>query len=342
MNLKSNLNELFAKREKIKVSLSNTCVKNEENLIILKSKLKKIESDIAEVNAEENFNYIKDNVKHLVDNTENLNSIKMWQLKKKNAIGELVTEPSKLKELYANTYKKRLEHRIMKPELQNMYQLKMSLFSLRIEVSGNLKSAEWSEENLLKVLKSLKKNKSSDSHGLIYELFRPEVIGKDLFKSLLMLCNNMKSQLCIPEFVKYADITSIYKLKGEKSDIDNERGLFGVSKVRSIIEKLIYQDIYDIIDEGMSDSNVGGRRGRNIRDNLLVIYAAINEAIKTKKPMDIQLYDLAKCFDAMWAEESMNDFYDAGVKNDKFALVSLMNNECQVKVKTPVGDTERF
>ena len=109
--------------------------------------MKKIESDIAEVNAEENFNYIKDNVKHLVDNTENLNSIKMWQLKKrlcskktepptakKNAIGELVTEPSKLKELYANTYKKRLEHRIMKPELQNMYQLKMNLFSLRIEV----------------------------------------------------------------------------------------------------------------------------------------------------------------------------------------------------------------
>ena len=92
----------------------------------------------------------------------------------------------------------------------------------------------------------------------------------------------------------------------------------------------------------MSDSNVGGRRKRNIRDNLFVIYAAINEAIKNKKPIDIQFYDLAKCFDAMWTEETMNDLYDAGVKDQNFSLISLMNDKCQVKVKTPVGDTKRF
>ena len=31
-----------------------------------------------------------------------------------------------------------------------------------------------------------------------------------------------------------------------------------------------------------------------------------------------------------------------GVKDDRFALISKMNEKCQVKVKTPVGDTERF
>ena len=119
-------------------------------------------------------------------------------------------------------------------------------------------------------------------------------------------------------------------------------GIFGVSKVRSIMEKLIYQDTYETIDSSMSDSNVGGRRHRNIRDNLLVLYASINEAIRMKKQIDIQFYDLEKCFDAMWAEETMNDLYDAGVQDDKFALTSLMNEKCQVKVKTPVGDTDRF
>ena len=77
----------------------------------------------------------------------------------------------------------------------------------------------------------------------------------------------MKSQLVIPDFLTYTDITSIYKLKGEKNDLNSERGLFCVSKIRSIIEKLIYQDTYDMIDNCMSDSNVGGRRNRNIRDN---------------------------------------------------------------------------
>ena len=192
------------------------------------------------------------------------------------------------------------------------------------------------------MLKRLKKNKSSDSHNLNYELFRPELIGQDLFSSLRMLCNNVKAQLIIPDFLTFTDITSIYKLKGPKCELDSDRGIFGVSKVISIIDKIIYHDTYETIDDAMSDSNVGGRKFRNIRDNLFVIYATINEAIRTKKSIDVQFYDLSKCFDSMWTEETMNDIYDAGVTDDRFALVSLMNERCQVKVKTPVGDTDRF
>lgn len=222
--------------------MSNQC--SIEELNVMKSKLEQVESDIAEIHSEQNFKTIKEHVEHLVDDTDNLNCIKMWQLKKKlgvrkkeapvakkNEQGELVTNSLKLKELYENTYKKRLEHRSMKPELLDMYNLKMKLFNLRFEVSKRIKCENWSEDNLLKVLRSLKKNKSADSHGLIYELFRPEVIGSDLFNSLLMLCNNVKAQLRIPKFVTFTDITSIYKNKGEKSDLDNDRGIFGVSKI---------------------------------------------------------------------------------------------------------------
>ena len=111
----------------------------------------------------------------------------------------------------------------------------------------------------MKVLKGLKKSKSADPHGLIYELFRPETIGSDLFTSLLMFCNSVKEQLVIPNFLTFTDVTSIYKQKGDRSDLENDRGLFGVSKIRSIIEKLVYQDVYEDIDETMSDSNVGGK-----------------------------------------------------------------------------------
>ena len=147
----------------------------------------------------------------------------MWQLRKKisntksepplakkNAKGELVTESSQLTKLYQTSFQKRIEHRSMKPNLLTMYQLKMDLFNLRLEVCKNIKSEYWSEDNLITVLKSLKRNKSADSHGLIYELFRPEIIGSDLFTSLLMFCNQVKEQLVIPEFLKFTDITSIY------------------------------------------------------------------------------------------------------------------------------------
>ena len=52
--------------------------------------------------------------------------------------------------------------------------------------------------------------------------------------------------------------------------------------------------------------------------------------------------DLSKCFDIMWKNETMNDLYDLGVVDDKFVLVSKLNEDCKVTVKTPVGVTEEF
>ena len=93
------------------------------------------------------------------------------------------------------------------------------------------------------------------------------------------------------------------KIKGSKSDLSNERGIFNLSKVRSIFDKVIYSGEYDEIDQNMSFSNVGGRKQRNIRDNLFTVYAAINDVINGKgKSFDIQGYDVIKCFDEMWFE----------------------------------------
>ena len=345
---------LFQEREKLRSSLTSYTATNDEKSVVME-KIKKVEENIADIKAEQHYKIVNEAVKHLVDNTENMNTLKMWQLRRRisnknsdvpvakmNENGILITEPSQILKLYENTYKNRLRHRQIRPQLSLMYTLKMNLFALRFEVCKNIKSEKWTDADLTKVLKSLKLRKSADANGLIYELFRPEVIGDDLLKSLLMLCNNVKDQLIIPEFMKITNITSLYKMKGPHCDLNSERGIFSVSKIRSIIEKLISQKYFDIIDDAMSDSNVGGRKNRNIRDNLYVIYAIANDVIKKKKSINIQFYDISKCFDAMWAEDTMNDLYDAGVKDDIFSLVSMLNEECQVKVKTPVGSTEKF
>ena len=65
--------------------------------------------------------------------------------------------------------------------------------------------------------------------------------------------------MCSPQF---ANITSIYKGKGDKNDLENERGIFGINILRSILLKIIYNDEYENIDENMSYSNVGGKKSR--------------------------------------------------------------------------------
>ena len=279
----------------------------------------------------------------------------MWKLKRKvcskqsekpsaklNKKGEFVTDKVKLKELYLGTYKERLSHRPVHEGYESMFNLKMNLFKLREIVTSRTKSRDWTEKELMKVLKSLKTNKSGDHFGLIYEIFKPCSINDDLFKSLLLLCNEVKSQLKIPKFVTFTDITSLYKNKGDRNDLENDRGIFGVGKVRSIIEKLVYNDVFEDVDSNMSDSNVGGRKNRNIRDNLFVLYAVRNEAIQKKLCVDLHFMDLSKCFDTLWTQETMNDLYELGVKDDKFSLISVLNKKCRVSIKTPIGQTDEF
>ena len=64
--------------------------------------------------------------------------------------------------------------------------------------------------------------------------------------------------------MKFTDITSFYKQKGDRRNLENDRGIFGVMKLRSILDKLCYNDYYKIVDSNMSDSNVGGHANRNI------------------------------------------------------------------------------
>ena len=64
------------------------------------------------------------------------------------------------------------------------------------------------------------------------------------------------------------------------------------------MDKLIYNDEFNNIDEHLSDSNVGARRNRNIRDKIFVINAILNNVRKKKlKGIDVTTYDAEKCFE---------------------------------------------
>ena len=161
----------------------------------------------------------------------------------------------------------------------------------------------WDIKQLMCVLNALKKGKSRDPHGFPNELFRPEVAGNNLIQGLLLLLNEVKEQQKIPQMFQHANITSFFKGKGDKMDMDNQRGIFGTTIFRYILDRLIYNDVYDVVDKNINDSNVGARKGRNIRDNLFVLYATMNSASQGELDnMDIQLFDVVKCFDKLWLE----------------------------------------
>ena len=49
--------------------------------------------------------------------------------------------------------------------------------------------------------------------------------------------------------------------------------------------------------------------------------------------LDCQVFDVEKCFDALWLHEVINCLYEAGLRNDKLPLLFLENNNAKVAVK---------
>ena len=160
---------------------------------------------------------------------------------------------------------------------------------------------------------------------------------------MLMLFNQIKEQQRIPEFFKLANITAIYKGKGDMNDIINERGVFIVTIYRSILMKLINRDISDIVESNMSDSQIGSRKNKNVRNHIWVLNAAITDTLskKCKQSIDVQVLDVKQCSDGLWTKECINDMFRAGVQNENLALIYEASKNTNFAVKTPVGITKK-
>ena len=69
--------------------------------------------------------------------------------------------------------------------------------------------------------------------------------------------NLIKHKQQYPEVLEHCNISSLYKHKGSHKDFNNYRGVFRVTVFWSILDRLIYNDNYHIIDEHLTDGNVG-------------------------------------------------------------------------------------
>ena len=344
-------------KTQLKIFLKNC--NNTADKIIAQDKLDEVEKFLIDKCAADNAETVKQHISEVQREDGNFSQLKLWKLKqklcpkvsdppmaKRDENGTLITAPDLLKSLYLKTYQNRLRNREMKEDLMDVFYLKEELWLSRLKELRKVKTAPWNKLQLRKALKSLKNNKTVDPNGMINEIFKENCLGKDLEDALLNLFNGIREHFFIPEFVVRENIVTIYKNKGSRLDLDNDRGIFILTALKKILDKLIFFDKFDDIDDHMSDSNIGARKGRNVNNHLFIIYGIINSVIKGKEPcIDVQIYDLEKAFDALWLEDCMLDAYDSLSKenrDEKLALLYESNKENLVAVNTAVGLTDRI
>ena len=232
---------------------------------------------------------------------------------------------------------------MIKEDLEKLKVEPETLCQERLKIASVNKTPPWSLDDVTNVLKGLKTGKSKDPYDIPNELFKPEVAGSNLILAITKLMNRIKDELTFPSPMGVCNVTHLYKNKGSKQHFDSYRGIFRTPVLRNILDKLIYEDEYEEIDDNLTYCNVGARKRRNVRDNLFVINAIMNASKQDpKQALDVNVYDVKKCYDSLWLEETINDLYETGLRNAKLMLLYKSNLNANIAIKTSTTDRQQI
>ncbi len=211
---------------------------------------------------------------------------------------------------------------------------------IRNWLKGDAKSSpQFTIEELIKVIKKLKRGKSPGIDGYPPELFI--FAGTGVLNSLLKLLNYVKDRREIPDQWNIMLIITIYKQKGCKKMLKYYRGIFLAIAISKIFEALIKLRI----DPELNKINVlqaGSRTNRGGPDNVFLLRGCVDHYVATKQPLYITSYDYEQAFDSLWVEKCILALKNLGVSKEMLQLIYSLNQKATVVVKTPYGLTAPF
>ena len=206
----------------------------------------------------------------------------------------------------------------------------------RLESAFKNKTPDWTLEDVKDAVKCLNTGIYKDPYSHPNEIFKSNVAGEGVLKAIVKLMNKLKENpKCYPSSMELCNVTSIYKNKGDRRDFDSHRGVFRTTALCNILNRLIYNDEYENVDQNLFNCNVGSVKRKNIRDNLFVMNAIMNSSKQgCDSACDINIYDIRKCFDSLWLAECIHDLFESGLNNDKLCLLYFSNKTARVAIKT--------
>ena len=166
------------------------------------------------------------------------------------------------------------------------------------------------------------------------------VVQWSVISKFTCIFNRILKEMKCPKQWKQVKIKSIYKNKGKKEDLANQRGIFLTSNVQKAFERIILKRIYAELDKSMTEFQNGARRNRSSNEHLYTMRAAIDYYEYLNIPLIIQFYDLEKCFDRLWLKKCMTRLWESGVQGPTWRIIYEMNKSAEIKIETPVGETE--
>src|SRR6266516_1801676 len=159
-----------------------------------------------------------------------------------------------------------------------------------------LNNVEITNENFLKTISKIKRNKTEGIDGLNSTLFIE--CGMGLVTPLHTIFSMSLDQSVMPLDWKMANVSPIFK-KGSKKDRGNYRPVSLTCHACKILKRIIKDEIVKFLEDNnkLTSSQHGFRCKRSCLTNLLDFMERILSFVDEGEPVDLFFFDLQKAFD---------------------------------------------
>ena len=135
-------------------------------------------------------------------------------------------------------------------------------------------------------------------------------------------------------------ITSVWKGKGDRECMDNQRGITVSSAIGTIAEELVYNRIMAMVE--FTQAQAGGKKGASTADHVFVLRNVIALAKAQKRNIIITFFDVKKAYDKVDANDMLYCMHKNNVNGKSWRLMSSLNTGLTAKVNTKAGLTREI
>ena len=165
-------------------------------------------------------------------------------------------------------------------------------------------------------------------------LFRDIIKSGIEFKYILYLyLDRMFVLEQLPDESARTWLTKIWKRKGPRSKLKNNRFIHNKDPISKLMEKVLVQMIAEKLEKATPLSQAGSRPGRSTRDQLIKLVVLQKYFEKTQTPLPILFVDVAACFDRIRLNDVVSDALKAGADRKTTRMIHKFSEVTEIMIR---------